>query len=148
MTLLLKQMTISQMEKTMETMRSICGPKYNLKDELIDGSVSLSPLAWWKFDKFWITIFYHFRVEKGRVRWKQGFEMLHHVRGSNGRDTFEEKRNKLSKDIEPNSESVANGTSWTFCENFGCLQKCSKRIQRTMRSNILYHKMHVRIRSR
>lgn len=25
------------MEKTMETMRSICGPKYKLSDELIDG---------------------------------------------------------------------------------------------------------------
>lgn len=32
-----EQMTMSQMEKTMETMRSICGPKYKLSDELIDG---------------------------------------------------------------------------------------------------------------
>lgn len=28
---------MSQMEKTMETMRSICGPKYKLSDEIIDG---------------------------------------------------------------------------------------------------------------
>lgn len=28
---------MSQMEKTMETMRSICGPKYKLSDEMIDG---------------------------------------------------------------------------------------------------------------
>lgn len=32
------QMTVGQMEKTMETMRSICGPKHKLSDELIDGS--------------------------------------------------------------------------------------------------------------
>lgn len=31
-------MTMAQMEKTMETMRSICGPKYKLSDDLIDGS--------------------------------------------------------------------------------------------------------------
>lgn len=33
------QMTVGQMEKTMETMRSICGPKHKLTDELIDGSL-------------------------------------------------------------------------------------------------------------
>lgn len=33
------QMTMAQMEKTMESMRSICGPKYKLSDELIDGTL-------------------------------------------------------------------------------------------------------------
>lgn len=28
---------MGQMQKTMETMRGICGPKYKLSDELIDG---------------------------------------------------------------------------------------------------------------
>jgi PBP/GOBP family len=32
-----QQLTMSQMEKTMETMRSICGPKFKLTDETIDG---------------------------------------------------------------------------------------------------------------
>lgn len=37
------QMTLGQMEKTMETMRSICGPKHKLTDELIDGSYASLP---------------------------------------------------------------------------------------------------------
>lgn len=34
------QMTMKDMEKTMETMRSICGPKHKLTDEIIEGSRS------------------------------------------------------------------------------------------------------------
>lgn len=50
-------MTMKDMEKTMETMRSICGPKYKLTDETIEGSRSFREIFLFKVDKVTFNVY-------------------------------------------------------------------------------------------
>lgn len=72
-------MTIKQMQTTMETMRSICGPKNKLTDEQIDGKFN-------KLCKKHLCSYLNcYRIKKRRIHRRQRFKVLHIMCCTNGR---------------------------------------------------------------
>lgn len=72
-------MTVKQMQTTMETMRSICGPKNKVTDDQIDGKFN-NLLKENIFDIIEIS----YRIKERSVHRRQRFKMLHIMCCTNG----------------------------------------------------------------
>lgn len=91
---------MDQMRSTMETMRSVCGPKSKASDELIDGSRRFTATV--SEGCFISSLFLVCRIEAGEVCGRPELEVLHSVRSADDWHFEQEERIEPAKGYEPN----------------------------------------------